>query len=75
MQARCFFDNLGSAAKGLEVLFLDARSTDKNYRFEGLSVEQVKSAGLFLDGDIAEVCEKLETVAGAAVYREEEANG
>lgn len=71
-QAQCFFDSLGSAARGLEVLLIDARSTSRFYEFEGMSAQQLFNSGLILRGDIEEVCDKLEQVTGAAVYREGE---
>ena len=67
---RFYFDSVRAAAAGLLVVVLDARSTEKEYRFGGLSAQAVYTSGLRLEGDIEEISEKLEILPG--VVRQDE---
>jgi len=67
---RFHFDTASSAAAGLLAVILDARVTDRAYKFSGLSAQQILMSGLRLEGEIAEVVQKLEAVPGAVRYDE-----
>jgi len=62
---RFFFDSVPSAAAGLLAVVLDARTTEKSYRFGGLDATTVYRSGLLLEGEISEVVEKVEAIPGA----------
>lgn len=68
--SRFFFDNTASAAEGLLLVLLDARETDSDYRFGGLSASQILVSGLHLEGEILNVASKLEGVSGAVRHDE-----
>lgn len=62
---RFYFDSYEAAAAGLLTVLLDARVTDRSYRFGGLEVTTVFMSGLLLEGDISEIVLKLEDLPGA----------
>lgn len=62
--ARFYFDTLQAAAAGLLTVLLDARETEKFYRFGGLSAPSLLRSGLLLEGDIEEISAKLEDLTG-----------
>lgn len=61
---RIYFDSVKAAAAGLLTVVLDARTTERNYRFGGLSAQAVYGSGLRLEGEIDEIVEKLEVLPG-----------
>lgn len=65
---RFFFDSLQAAAEGLLTVVLHARKTDDQYRFGGLSAEQVLASGLIIEGEIDDVASQVEKVAGSTRY-------
>lgn len=62
---RFIFDSIESAAEGLLLVLQDARTTQATYRFGGLSAGQVLHSGLVIEGQIIDVAQKVEQVAGA----------
>lgn len=68
--SRFFFDSLQSATEGLLLVLLDARTTDSQYQFSGLSAKQILVSGLLLEGEIFLVASKLEEVPGAVRHNE-----
>jgi hypothetical protein len=68
--ARFFFDSLGSAAEALLTCLLDARKTDKNYRFGQLKAEQILLSGMLVTGQITDISLKLEMIPGVVRYEE-----
>lgn len=69
-RVRFMFDNLKSAASGLEVVLTDARETEYFYTFAGISAEQILKSGLIVEGDIEEVADKLKNLEGSAIFEE-----
>lgn len=65
---RFFFDTLQAAAEGLLTVVLHARVSEDRYRFGGLSAAQVLASGLILEGEIDEVADQVEKVAGSTRY-------
>ncbi len=62
--ARFYFDSYQSAAGGILAVLLDARTTDKTYRFTGLSVQDVLTSGLVITGEITDIVEKVSKLPG-----------
>lgn len=67
---RFYFDTYQAAAAGLLAVVLDARTTDKNYRFGGLDASTVYTSGLRLEGEIDEIVAKVEVLPGAVRHDE-----
>lgn len=63
--ARFYFDTYQAAAAGLLTVILDARTSEKDYRFGGLDASTIYTSGLHLEGDIEEVAAKLEDLPGS----------
>lgn len=63
---RFYFDTLEAAAQALLTVVLDARSSEHEYRFGGLSANSLLTSGLILEGDIEEVAAKVEKVSGSS---------
>lgn len=63
---RFYFDSLEAAAQALLTVILDARATDSEYSFGGLSANSLLTSGLILEGDIEEVAAKVEKVPGSS---------
>jgi hypothetical protein len=68
--ARFYFDTLGSAAEGLLTVLIDARRTDKVYRFGGLSADEILLSGMLIEGQIETISAKLEKIPGALRHEE-----
>lgn len=62
---RFYFDTYEAAAAGLLMVLLDARVTERSYRFGGLETSTVLMSGLRLEGEIDEIVAKLEQLPGA----------
>lgn len=54
-----------AAAEALLLVLEDARVTQRTYRITGLSPEAILMDGLVLEGEIAEVSEKVAAISGA----------
>jgi hypothetical protein len=66
--SRFIFTEPSAAAEALLTVLEDARSTDKDYSFGSLSVDQVMASGLSLIGEIEEIADKLQTLDGTIRY-------
>ncbi len=62
---RFYFDTPVAAAAGLLTVLLDARSTERTYRFGGLNKDVSFTSGLLIEGEIDEVSEKVAALPGA----------
>lgn len=67
---RFTFPTYLAAAEALLVVLEDARTTQTEYRFTGLSPEAIVSTGLTLTGDIDAVSEKVSLISGANKHSE-----
>lgn len=62
---RFYFDTVSAAAAGLLTVLLDARTTDRTYRFGGLDKDVIFASGLLIEGEIEDVAAKVEAIPGA----------
>lgn len=65
---RFLFDSYLAAVEALITVLEDARSTEAEYEFGGLSAQAIRTSGLTLVGDIEDIARRLENIAGAARY-------
>jgi len=61
---RFTFDSLLGATQGLIAVLLDAATSEREYRFSGLSPAQIKHSGLLLEGDVADLLQSIEGIKG-----------
>lgn len=59
------FTSYLAAAQALLVVMEDARTTNKWYRITGRSPEALVARGLVLEGEIADISEKVAAISGA----------
>lgn len=59
------FDTLLAAAQALLTVLEDARSTDKEYRFTGLTPGTILRAGLLLEGDVVDISSSVGEISGS----------
>ena len=63
--ARFTFTTYLGAAEALLVVMEDMRSTKRRYRLTGRSPEAIVLSGMVLEGEIAEVSERVALISGA----------
>ena len=62
---RFYFDTPVAAAAGLLAVLLDARQTERKYRFGGLDKDVIYTSGLLIEGDVQEIAAKVAALPGA----------
>ena len=62
---RYTFGSMLGAAQALLTVLTDARTTERVYRFTGLSPAKILRSGLVLEGDVADISEQVSRIAGA----------
>lgn len=62
---RFTFPTMLAAAQALLMVLNDARTTERVYRFTGLSPAKILRSGLVLEGDVADTVKQVERIAGA----------
>ena len=62
---RYTFPTLLGSVLALLVVLEDARHTDRSYRFSGLSPKAILRSGLLLEGDVADISERVSSISGA----------
>ena len=62
---RYTFPTLLGATLALLTVLEDARTTQRAYRFTGLSPHTILRSGIFLEGDVADISERVSSISGA----------
>lgn len=61
---RFHFDSLLGATRGLIAVLVDAATSEREYRFTGLSPASILRSGLVLEGDVADLLQSIESIKG-----------